>query len=223
MCSHGSISYDSLDTDWQLVYEGDTRDWSHGNAVIVDPTDGGVIVSLRNQDAVVKIDRDSGELVWILGAHERWQPPWSDKLLTPAEPAADDRGAGFGWSFHQHAPMFTPRGGMLLFDNGNQRAIPPDPGLDPEERYSRLVEYRINETAGTVTQTWDEDGPDERWYSLAWVTPTTCPRQGTCWLSTGSALAQTGPVTPASSRSPKPRQPGSSSKSSSKTTVPNQR
>ena len=64
------ISHDSLDPEWQLVYDGDTRDWSHGNAVILDPTDGNLIVSLRNQDAVVKIDRETGELVWILGAPE---------------------------------------------------------------------------------------------------------------------------------------------------------
>ena len=161
------ISHDSLDPEWQLVYDGDTRDWSHGNAVILDPTDGNLIVSLRNQDAVVKIDRETGELVWILGAPERWQPPWSDKLLTPSGASGDGDNHEFGWSFHQHAPMFTPRGGMLLFDNGNQRAIPPDARLDPEERYSRVVEYLINEPNGQVSQTWDYGGPDERWYSGA--------------------------------------------------------
>jgi arylsulfate sulfotransferase len=162
------ISYDSLDPDWKLVYgEEETTDWSHGNAVVVDPADGGIVVSLRNQDAVVKFSRDAGELVWILGPHGRWEAPWSDALLTPTTQSSGDRGSPFEWSYHQHAPMFMPDGAVLLFDNGNGRAIPPDPELDTEERYSRAVEYRIDEATRAVTQTWAYGGPDDPWYSGA--------------------------------------------------------
>lgn len=160
------MSYDTLDDSWQLVYEGETRDWSHGNGVITDPTDGGLIISLRNQDATVKIDRETGELVWILGPPERWEEPWSEALLTPSGPEGYSA-SDFEWSFHQHAPVFTPNGGMLLFDNGNGRAIPPEPVLDPQDRYSRLVEYEIDEEALTISQIWDYGGPDDRWYSGA--------------------------------------------------------
>jgi arylsulfate sulfotransferase len=157
------VSYDSLGTDWKVVYgDEDTRDWSHANAVVLDPEDGNLIVSLRNQDALIKVDRESGELMWILGDPDRWEEPWSSTLLEPTGASGD-----FEWSYHQHAPMFTPDGTIVLYDNGNGRAIPPEPELDPDDRYSRAVEYRIDDDAGTVAQVWAFGGPDDPWYSGA--------------------------------------------------------
>ena len=56
-----------------LGVEPPTRDWSHGNGVIHDPRDDSFIVSLRHQDAVIKIDRQTGVLKWILGPHANWR------------------------------------------------------------------------------------------------------------------------------------------------------
>src|SRR4029077_15803913 len=49
-------------------------DWGHANAVIEDPRDDSLIVSLRHQNAVIKFARSTGELKWILGPHENWGP-----------------------------------------------------------------------------------------------------------------------------------------------------
>ncbi len=57
------------------------HDWTHGNAVVSDPTGRYAIASLRHQDAVVKVDMETGELIWILGNHGGWGPEWQRYLL----------------------------------------------------------------------------------------------------------------------------------------------
>jgi len=125
-------------------------DWVHDNAVIYDPTDDSIVVSGRHQDAVFKFSRETGELVWILGNHNNWSSEFQQYLLTPIN-------APFEWQYHQHAPMWTGAGTLLLFDNGNLRASPFD-GTTPmtnEESYSRGVEFSIDDVNMTVEQLWE--------------------------------------------------------------------
>ena len=135
-------------------------DWVHDNAIIYDSSDDTYIVSLRHQDAVIKVARATGELVWILGNHWGWGPEFEPYLLTPV-------GTPFVWQYHQHAPMLTPEGTLLLFDNGNNRAMPfeidPDTGQPVEpiadaDNFSRAVEYLIDPATMTVRQIWESKG-----------------------------------------------------------------
>jgi len=127
-----------------------TKDWAHANAVIHDPSDDSLIVSLRHQDAVIKISRQTGELIWILGPHENWDPVEFGKyLLTPI---VDEL---FFFQYHQHAPMITQDGNLLIFDNGNFRASPFDPVLPDEENFSRAIVYSIDETTYEVDIVWE--------------------------------------------------------------------
>ncbi len=135
-------------------------DWVHDNAIIHDSSDDTYIVSLRHQDAVIKVRRATGELVWILGNHHGWSPEFEPYLLTPV-------GSPFEWQYHQHAPFITPEGTLLLFDNGNNRAMPfevdPDTGEPVEpiadaDNYSRAVEYLIDTENMTVRQVWESKG-----------------------------------------------------------------
>ena len=125
-------------------------DWEHANAVIEDPRDGSIIVSLRHQDAVIKFSR-GGQLKWILGPHENWGPEFQPYLLTPV-------GTPFQWNYAQHAPMITPQGTLLLYDNGNFRASPFEPKVPDASNYSRAVEYDINEETMEVSQVWEYGG-----------------------------------------------------------------
>ena len=147
---------------WQGVYgdvvEGPLIDWAHTNAVFFDPATTAFIISARVQDAVVKLDADSGEIVWILGAHDRWSSEWSDYLLTPQ--------GELEWPNHQHAPMVTPHETVLMFDNGTNRDGPAEREAPASAKYSRAVEYEIDEDAMTVRQVWAYGGPGpERFYS----------------------------------------------------------
>lgn len=68
-------------------------EWTHGNAVIELP-DGDLLVSFRNISTIIRIRRQSGEIVWKLGA-----PPLAG----------------------QHAPTPLANGNLLIFDNGPHR------------------------------------------------------------------------------------------------------
>ena len=130
------------------LFRNSVADWSHSNAVVHDPSDDSIIVSVRNQDAVIKFGRTTGELKWILGPHEGWGPEFEQFLLDPV-------GEEFEWPYHTHAPMLLPNGNLLVHDNGNFRARPFDPPLSNEENYTRAVEYVVDEATMQVTQVWE--------------------------------------------------------------------
>nr|WP_319776035.1 aryl-sulfate sulfotransferase [uncultured Sphaerochaeta sp.] len=123
-------------------------DWLHLNGIDYDYRDDSFIVSGRDQSAVVKVDRESGKLMWILGNHEHWEEAYQPYLLQP-------EGSPFPWQWGQHAPMVHPElpGRVLLYDNGNERSY-TDP-IDPTENYSRAVEFEIDEDYMTVRQVWE--------------------------------------------------------------------
>lgn len=178
------LCYGSLGFGWNAHYSVTVADWSHGNAAVYLEEDDSILVCLRNQDCVIKISRATGELKWILGPHERWNMPWAEALLQPVESSEDP--APFAWSYHLHAPMLTAGGGILLFDNGNERAIPPAAPLAEQQRYSRGVEYRIDEQARTVEQVWSFGEPGAAWYSRALGDADELPQTGNVLLCDGA-------------------------------------
>ena len=138
-------------------------DWAHSNAVVYDPRDDSILVSVRHQDAVVKFSRATGDLVWILGPHDNWSPEFQSFLLHPV-------GTPFRWQYHQHSPMITGDGTLILFDNGNFRASPFDgnPQVPDSENFSRGVEYEIDEEAMEIRQVWEYgEAIEERLYSAS--------------------------------------------------------
>ncbi|HIF06134.1 MAG TPA: hypothetical protein EYQ64_04070, partial [Gemmatimonadetes bacterium] len=54
-------------------FRGDDTNWLHNNGIWYDSEDDALIVSGRQQGAVVKVSRDN-ELVWILAPHRGWGP-----------------------------------------------------------------------------------------------------------------------------------------------------
>ncbi len=129
-----------------------TQDWTHANCAVIDPTDGGILLSLRHQDAVVKLTR-RGELDWILGDSAGWCTPWADKVL-PIE-----GGRPF---YHQHDLSFAANGDLMLFDTGTAGALPPNPEQPIEERESFALSYRIERrTEGRrAVETWRYGGAE---------------------------------------------------------------
>lgn len=137
-------------------------DWFHGNAVAYDERDDTIVVSGRHQ-GVVKLTADN-EVVWILAPHTGWttagdgtalrqfllQPldPAGQPITAPAILSGDENHPDFEWNWYQHAPLVTPGGTIMLFDNGDNR------NYTLAERYSRAVEYDIDPVAMTVRQVW---------------------------------------------------------------------
>ncbi len=154
------IGYNSLREDFWAnhydgVVEGIVHDWTHGNALIYEEEDNSFLMSVPYQDAVIKVSMDTGELVWILGNHDNWNEPWSDKLLTPV--------GDVEWSYKHHAISHTEHGTYLLFDNGTARSSPFEEKMPLANSYSRAVEYSVNEETMEVSQPWVY-GPEHEVY-----------------------------------------------------------
>jgi hypothetical protein len=110
-------------------------DWLHGNAVSWSPNDQDLIVSLRNQDWVVKIDYDNGKgnghVIWKLGADGNFKP------IAPNTPLP--------WFSHQHDARYINGNTLLIFDDGNTR----HDGVGSGD--SRGQEWVINQRKKTAT------------------------------------------------------------------------
>ena len=178
------LSYGSLGSFWDRegyeFIEAGTRDWSHGNGLIADPSDGSVILTLRHQDAAVKVDRD-GSLVWILGDPTGWSERFQPYLLQPEGKVE--------WPYHLHAPQITEDGNLMVFDNGNFRALPPERPVPHPQNYSRAVEYAIDEDAMTVRQVWTYGGPgSEMFYTPFLGDADRLPLTGNVLITDGGRL-----------------------------------
>ncbi len=109
-------------------YNAAAFDYCHGNTIEED-TDGHLLLSFRNLNAVYKIDRQTGAVRWQLGGKT------SDFTFT--------NDPGFSG---QHDVRRLPNGNLALFDNGNQSAQPQE---------SRAVEYQIDTVSWTATRVWE--------------------------------------------------------------------
>lgn len=91
------------------------NDWLHCNSIFYTASDGNFIVSVRDQDWVIKIDyangTGTGNVLWRLGNQGDFTMLNTAKVSSP-------------WFSHQHDAEYEPSGGpgvMSLFDNGNAR------------------------------------------------------------------------------------------------------
>ena len=123
-------------------------DSEHANALIDDTNDNSIILSMRDQNAVVKFSRSTGQVKWILGPHALWGMNWEPYLLTPV-------GTPFNWNYGQHAPELTTEGTLLLYNDNPYQASPFDATVADQSNYSSAVEYSINETNMTVSEVWN--------------------------------------------------------------------
>jgi hypothetical protein len=130
-------------TYWDSTYPDakPTKDWTHGNALLYDPADDAVFISIRHQDAFLKMDRETGEILWAIGA-DLAQYEGDDDV-----PFLELVGPG-SLPEHAHAPLFLPGGRFMCYDNSLYG------------KKSRAVEYQLDLEAGTIEQTWEFVDPD---------------------------------------------------------------
>ena len=178
------ICYGSLNAYWVRRGYPDTYDWSHLNALAHDPADDSIVASLRHQDCLVKIDRASGALKWILGPHANWRAPWADRLLAA--------GPGLEWQYHQHDCSVTGEGTVLCFDNGNHRACPFDEKTPPPENWSRAVEFAVDAAAGTARQVWEWGRSDDDAFSSFQSGACRLPATGNTFVTYGGICTADG-------------------------------
>ena len=133
-------------------------DWTHTNAVIYSPDDGNILVSMRHQNWVVKVDYENGtgpgNILWRLGEG-------GDFTLVGGTDPTD-------WQYAQHGPNFTSPNttavfSLTLMDNGNDRIFPPGVTCgttgEPPCQYSTVPVFKIDESAMTSTLTFHQIVP----------------------------------------------------------------
>lgn len=92
-------------------------DWTHANALSYSDSDGDLLLSLRNQDWILKIDYDRGHgdggIIWRLGKDGDFS------LRTRASTIR------YPWFSHQHSAAYVSSSAeqISLFDNGNTRCV----------------------------------------------------------------------------------------------------
>jgi arylsulfate sulfotransferase len=112
-----------FDNNWQDTTTA--QDYMHMNSIFVDPTDSNLICSMRHQDQIIKINKQTGAIMWRLGGKNSNFPLTSDQQF-----------------LYQHDCTLTDSNQtLMLFDNGDAVARP----------YSRVCEFHLNFTNNTVT------------------------------------------------------------------------
>jgi len=140
-------------------------DWTHTNAVIYSSSDGNLIISIRHQNWLVKIDYNNGagagDILWKMGAvlpTDTTPEDTADFTLLNADGTPDTNLTD--WFYAQHGPSFTTTNttgtfGLTLFDNGDDREVSVAPGDTCggglPACYSTVPVFTIDETAKTAT------------------------------------------------------------------------
>lgn len=119
ICGTGVVCAQALGCPPELL-ASTAVDWLHGNSAQYQPSDGSLLVSLRNQDWALKIDHNNGQgtgdILWRLGLD-------GDFTMNSSDP--------YPWFSGQHDVEFQYGGEQILslFDNGNTRVL-ANPGED---------------------------------------------------------------------------------------------
>ncbi len=111
-------------------------DWTHANSLDYEEQTGEFTMLVRHFDGIVRLRHDGTVKWWLGGPLE---------TLTPLDGAAPVR--------HGH---FTEAAGdrILVFDNGNH----------VEDAVTRVVEYEVDEDAGTYREAWSYPHPEGKFF-----------------------------------------------------------
>jgi arylsulfate sulfotransferase len=132
-----------------LLFASSAVDWLHANAIDYSPDDGNVLLSLRNQDWVIKIDfrngAGTGRVLWRLGKD-------GDFALPSTDP--------WPWFSHQHDAKYVGRTRLVLFDNGNARCLAQPTNCNSRgqvlilDEANRRAIFQLNKDLGGYSDAW---------------------------------------------------------------------
>ncbi|MFB3826501.1 MAG: aryl-sulfate sulfotransferase [Bryobacteraceae bacterium] len=176
------LGYLTINQYWVIRGFPDTVDWTHGNGVFHDERDDSVLFNSRQQSSVFKIERPSGRIAWIFGEPGGWPERFRPLLFNPAGVSE--------WPWHHHAPRLTPRGTLMVFNNGIMKTRPFNPPVADSEVISGALEYAIDPKAHTARLVWASDvkGQPETVNTFAMGDVSPLPKTGNVLVVYGSAV-----------------------------------
>jgi arylsulfate sulfotransferase len=151
-------TFDHLDVNRHLL---GLPDWTHSNALIYSPDDGNILLSIRHQSWIIKIDYNngagSGNILWHLGYQ-------GDFALTVDGVPSDDPSE---WFSFQHFPRLLSQSGsqdsLAIWDNGDNRVLntvtgelceDPRSGSTSPPCYSRATLFQLDESSMIANLQW---------------------------------------------------------------------
>lgn len=133
-------------------------DWTHANAVLYSKDDGNILISMRHENIVYKVDyedgKGSGAVIWRLGQGGNFT------LKNGVDPT--------DWHYAQHFPSFftsntTGVFSLAVMDNGDDRifanGVSCNAVNNPPCLYSTIPVYQIDENAMTATLVFHQELP----------------------------------------------------------------
>ncbi|MDQ2840046.1 MAG: aryl-sulfate sulfotransferase [Acidobacteriota bacterium] len=147
-------SFDHLDVN-RVPWPAQFSDWTHSNAMLYSSSDGNLLLSIRHQNWIIKIDYNNangtGNIMWRLGEG-------GDFTLNGGTDPTD-------WFYAQHKPNYftsntTGNFTLGVMDNGDDRILPGVPvgscvaaGSTPatSQCYSTMAVFQVNESNMTAT------------------------------------------------------------------------
>ena len=119
-------------------------DYAHVNSLQAVHDD--IVASFRGCSKVLRIDGDSGDVIWRLGKSNRSDADWSASGIQPPLRIVGDP---YGEFCGQHSARMIGNGNLLLFDNGVACLVDPEGNRTRAgEDFSRVVEYAIDPDHG---------------------------------------------------------------------------
>ena len=156
-----------LDSDWNPVWAWNAfdhldvnrhlnglPDWTHSNAMVYTASDGNLLLSMRHQSWILKIDYSngtgSGNVLWRLG----YQGDFA--LAQGDDPSL--------WFSFQHYPSLISENGsqttMAIWDNGNARVLDSSGAMcgfaGNPNCYSRATVFQVDESAKVADLLWED-------------------------------------------------------------------
>ena len=129
-------------------------DWTHANALVYLPDDGNLLLSMRHQSWILKIDYNNGSgtgnILWRLG----YQGDFA--LAQGDDPSL--------WFSFQHFPSLISRNGqeiaLAIWDNGDNRVLDLSGAtcgtVSTPACYSRATIFHIDEGTMSADLKWDD-------------------------------------------------------------------
>ena len=112
---------------WETSME-ECSDYMHFNSMYID-NDANLLISCRNINSIIKVSRQTGELIWILGGSEDEFGLTEDQIFS-----------------RQHSIIVTDDGSYMLFNNANEEV---EAG---KTEVSSIIKLKVDEETMTVTE-----------------------------------------------------------------------
>lgn len=132
----GMVIFDWVSSDYDRLFDiciencptvwNSYMDYIHINSVAVDPTDNNLIVSLASPHSVIKLDRNSGDIIWVFSGQ-------GDEFNIPSE-----------YQLTRQHDAHIEDGHLVIFDN-NYSIISKISSVPNKTDEARLLRFKLDE------------------------------------------------------------------------------